>query len=117
MAAAVVESSPPERRTTAFIARRRSSHASCLRIPDVLVLLELQAYRQMILEQPLRQIRWREHAVHWREEDGFGLRREVVFAHDRARVLVVGAIFDDELHLVVRAEGLEIRPMHLRGFP
>ena len=42
--------------------------------------------------------------------------REVVPCDDVAGVLVVGAILDDELHLVVRPQPLEVRPVVLLGF-
>ena len=52
-----------------------------------------------------------EHAVHRRQEHGGRARREIVPCDDVARELVVGAILDDELHLVVRRERVEIRPV------
>ena len=43
-----------------------------------------------------------EHAVHRREQHGGDPLGQLVARDDVARVLVVGAILDDELHLVVR---------------
>ena len=37
---------------------------------------------------------------------------EIAIADDVARVLVVGAVLDDELHLVVRPQAIEVRPVH-----
>jgi hypothetical protein len=50
--------------------------------------------------------------VHGRKEDRRRTLVELVAPDDIARVLVVGAILNHELHLVMRRELIEIRPVH-----
>src|SRR5688500_16724991 len=108
MAAAVYESRPPLRRTTASDTARG-------RAPDVLVELQLDAHPQPVGEYPLRERLRLEHTVHRREVNGGGTVGQVVPGDDVLGVVVVAAILDDELHLVLRAQPIEVRPVHLVG--
>src|SRR5882672_10064765 len=123
IAAAVYESRPPLSRTTALPlddARGTPELVGGLdstrrRVPDVLVKLQLDPHGQVVREHPLRQ-RPRVHdAVHGREVDRRGARREAVPHDDVAGVLVVRAILDDELHLVLRTKAVEVAPVVFRG--
>ena len=75
------------------------------------------AHGEAVGEHPFRQRLRIEDAVHRRQQDGGDARREAVTPDDVARELVVGAILDDELHLVVRREPVEVVPVVLRGLP
>src|SRR5262249_53632866 len=104
MAAAVYESRPPLNSTTA-------SDTARVWAPDVLVQLQLHANRQVIGEHPFRQCLRIEHAVDRREMNRRRPIGEVARADDITRPLVVGAILDDELHFVSRAQPIQIRPI------
>ena len=71
---------------------------------------------QSVGEHPFRQRPRVELAVDRRHQDRGATRREVVTPGDIARELVVGPVLDDELHLVVRREPVEIAPLVLAGF-
>src|SRR4029453_12584729 len=108
IAAAVYESSPPLSRTTA-------SDTACVRTPDVLVQLQLDAHRQPVGEHPFRQRLWIEDAVHRRQMNGRGTANELVSCDDGGGDPVIGAILDDELDLVLRTQSLQVRPVVLAG--
>src|SRR6266550_3846226 len=109
IAAAVYESSPPLSRTTALDSTR-------IRIPDVLVQLELDAHRQAVGEHPLGQRARIHDAMNRRQMDRRRTQRQVVPRDRLARVLVVRAIPYDKLHLVVRPKSIEVAPIVLAGF-
>ena len=74
--------------------------------------LHLHARRQPIGQHPFRELA--RSSTPWTGEkvDGGALRQAM--ADDVARVLVVGAVLDDELHLVVRPQPLEVAPVVAR---
>ena len=83
-AAAVYESSPPLSRTTASFTRRGPlSDAARVRVPDVLVQLQLHAHRQAVGEHPLRQRARVHHAVHRRKWIAAARGRQIVRARSR----------------------------------
>src|SRR5215472_6412721 len=108
IAAAVYESSPPLSRTTAL-------DATCRRMPDELVDLELQARRQMVGEHPFRERLGIEYAVHGRDEHRTRTMCEIVSRDHIARELVVGAILHHEFHLIVWRQSFDVRPVVLVG--
>ncbi len=55
-------------------------------------------------------------AVDRGEKDSLASTIERVPSNDIARELVVGAILDDELHLIAATEVFDVRPLHLVGF-
>src|SRR5687768_12325164 len=114
---AVAESRPPESRTTARRSRAGGdvSDTARLRCPDVLVELELQAHRQGRVQDPARQLLRIQDAMRWRKQHGRDAIHEVMPGHDVVCVVEVRAIRDHELHFVVRAQRVEIRPVHAAG--
>src|SRR5688500_2650994 len=117
IAAAVYESRPPLSSTTAASppAADRSDTAG-IRLPDVLVQLQLHTYRQRVGQNPLRQRPRMQHAMHRRQVNRCGASGEVVAGHHVAGILVIVAIAEDELDFVVRPQALEIGPVHASGF-
>jgi hypothetical protein len=92
------------------------SDAPCVRRPDVLMELQLQARGQMVGEDPLRERAGFELAVDGRHQHGGGAIGERIAGDYVASELVVGSILDDELDLVPRREPVQIRPVGLAGF-
>src|SRR4030095_5107414 len=107
--AAVYESSPPLSRTTA-------SDTACVRTPDVLVQLQLDADRQLVGEHPFRQRLRIADATYPRQMNRRGAANELVPCDDVAGELVIGAILDDELDLVLPTQSVQVRPVVLGGF-
>src|SRR4030095_16019122 len=105
--AAVYESSPPLSRTTA-------SDTACVRTPDVLVQLQLDPNRQLVGKHPFRQRLRIEDAMHPRQMNRGGAANQRMPCDHVAGELVIGAILDDKLDLVLRAQPLEIRPVVFR---
>src|SRR5688500_1922592 len=87
------------------------SDATSLWRPDVLVELELHADRESIGEHPFRQDPRIEHAVHRRQVYRGGPLSQSVTSDRVACVLVVRAVLDHELHLIVRTQAVEVRPV------
>src|SRR5712691_7115535 len=113
IAAAVYESSPPLSSTTAGtrdsgFGIRNGLNASRVRIPDVLMKLELNPDRKIIGEDPLRDQARIHDPVNRGEMNRGRPMREIMPADHVARVLVVLAILDDELHFVVRPQSIEV---------
>jgi hypothetical protein len=80
------------------------------------VQLQLQANGQAVLEDPATKLAAVEHAVHRREENRRALG-EPALAHDLARPLIVGTAVDHELGFVVRAQPVDVRPVHPMRLP
>src|SRR5215468_10129708 len=72
-------------------------YASRVRVPDVLVCLQLEPDWQAIGENPGRQFLCGEHAMHWGEQYRGRSRNEVMTRHDIACKFVVRSIPDHEL--------------------
>src|SRR5829696_3780018 len=109
MAPAVYESSPPLRSRMALTLMvyrswlmRLGAHlnATSLRVPYVLVHLQLQSDGQPVRQDPCGKLLRFEHPVHRREEDRAGSRDKAVPCDHLARILVILAILDHELQFV-----------------
>src|SRR4029077_14800330 len=103
MARAVAESRPPESSTTAGERNLLPRHVA----PEVLVKLDLEAHRQAVLEDPVRQLPRRLLLVARGEQHrAAGRQRELTQL--RAAPLVVGAATDHELDEVGGSQAREL---------
>src|SRR5262249_24358555 len=89
--------------------RMGGSHSPGVGRPDVLVKLDLEAHRQLALEDPGREIT-RIDATPDGAEQHRTAGRQIARAHLAARPLVIGAVGDHELELVGGAKVRHVLP-------
>ena len=84
--------------------------------PDMFVELQLQADRQTVVENPFGQIFRVQQPVDRRKRTA-AHRRSSAWRVTVSRANRIGAILDNELHLIPRAEAIDVRPFDLVRFP
>src|SRR5690554_45313 len=104
MARTTAESMPPETRTTAFFS---GISAARLVVPEDLVQLHLEAYRQAVGNDPVGKLARADLRLAGREQHVAALADGVV-NHHAARPVVVGPAADHELDLVVRRQQRDV---------